>query len=476
MGSSQKLTYAGKNIMQAPYNAYMMMETKYWWLDGFTFAQFPTSATSLINSKTYIKEWVITVFLRIVSPDMTRATMQSSYNALAALFNPLNGDQQLIFDEFPMSYFMAKPLKMTITKESSAAHIIELEADFACTGPARSVIETVVSETVSTTPQTIPVLSLGDLPANPRYRFTSTAAYTGNVVIRNSVTLESVTWNGTLAANDVLDFIMDVDYGTPYTVLHNGNLSIATIVGPAWPHIPPGDSSIVLNGPASGTLEVRWRDKWLVGQQSFGIPTTILLSANYGTPSLGQVVTFTVKLNSLDGPISEVVSLYHYNNGIRTTDATDSTDVNGTYSTNITMKEPSDSVYYAEFAGTDSCAPCISTAVTVVTRTDTQLTFTASETSVPLNTNMTFSGQLQWLNPANNTYEAVAVSNEPIQLYYTTGGQTVGPVTFFTNSEGNFAFRQAWDSEVDYTYYVVFPGDGVYNAATSQTIEITTHS
>lgn len=478
MGSSQKLTFAGQDITQAPYNAVMTMQAKYWWLDGFTSTQYPTSATSLVNSKTYLKDWVITIYLRIISPDMTRATMQSSYNALAQLFNPLNGDQQLIFDEFPLSYFIAKGQKFAITKEDSAKHIIELEVDFACTGPPRSLSETVVSKNIATSPQSLPIFSLGDVQSSPRYRFTAAQAYTGNVTISNSVTNEQVIWNGALAAHDVLDFIMDVDYGTPYTVLHNGNLSISTIQGPAWPHIPPNDSRVSLMGPHSGTFEIRWRDRWLVGQQSLGLPTNILLSANYGTPSLGQNVTFNVQLNNTMGPMSKPIIVYHYTNGLRVDDFTATTDVNGQYSQPLEMGLPEDAVYYAGYSGDDKYSPSISSAVTVITRANSRLTFTVSQTNVHVNTNTVFSGQLQWWNPLNNEWETVPVPNEPIQLYYypKSGGATVGPTTFFTDVSGNFTFNGNWSKIIDNVYYVYFPGDGVYGAAQSQNIEVSTYA
>ena len=403
--------------------------------------------------------------------------MQRSHSALAQLFNPLNGDQPLVFDEFPQSYFIARGQKFAITKEDSAKHIIELEVDFACTGPAYSLNETVVSESVTTTPQSVQILSLGDIQSNPRYRFIASQAYSGNVLISNSITHEQILWVGVLAAYDVLDFIMDTTYGTPYTILHNGNLSISTIVGPAWPHIPPGVSNITLLGPRSGTFEVRWRDRWLVGQQSWGIPTNIVLSANYGTPSLGQNVTFNVQLNGATGPLSLPITMYHYENDVRLNDFTAATDINGQYSVSIEMSAPADAVYYAEFSGNEKCAPSTSSAVTILTRANSRLTFTASSTNVQINTNMTFSGLLQWWNPLNNEWENVAQANEPIQLYYypTIGGATVGPTVFFTDATGRFTFNGDWNVLINNIYYVVFPGDGVYSAARSQNIGISTY-
>jgi hypothetical protein len=373
-----------------------------------------------------------------------------------------------------MSYFMAKGQKFAISDESQSPYIIELQADFGCTGPAYSLIESVSTTDVDTTPKLVTVLSMGNLNAAPRYRFIAGQAYNGAVTINNSVTSEQVSWTGVLAVGDVLDFIMDTDYGTPYTVLLNGNLAISTVNGPVWPHIPPGGSTVIFSGPNHGTLEIRWRDRFLVGQQSWGIPTEVMLSVDYGRPTLGQKINFIAQLVSQNGPLAEAITIYHYVNDVRYNDVTTFADVNGQVEFSPAMNTPGDFAYYAEFGGTEQYAPSTSSAVTVVNRANSRLTFTASATSVSVGENMKFSGQLQWWNTVSNNWEAVTVANEPIQLYYyaSGGGVIVGPIIELTDINGNFSFTGSWEIIDNYVYYVKFPGDGIYGSAQSQNISI----
>jgi hypothetical protein len=237
-----------------------------WWLDGFTFDQFPVGQTSLIPTLPILKDWLISLELRIIAPDYKRSTMLASRTALAQLINPLNGQQKLIFDEYPNSYFMALRQKSNVSKEDVSPYISEMEVDFACSGPAYSISESVVSSNVLEDATEFKLTSNGDVKASPRWRYVSTNPYIGNVSWMNTTTGETISWYGSLGSGDILDLIMD-EYGVPMTALLNGDPATATITAPGWPHLNPGDNDIMFSGPSSGTLETRWRDRWLIGQQ-----------------------------------------------------------------------------------------------------------------------------------------------------------------------------------------------------------------
>ena len=278
-----KITFAGQNLNNAPYYAHLAQETKYWFLDGLESTQFVVDPMQLVSTKPYLKSWVINTVLRIEPPDGTRTSMLSALSALAGLLDPLKGEQQLIFDEFPDSYFLAKLQKSTLSNEATVPYMVDVNIEFACTGPAYSMFESVYTQTTTSSPATIIVTSNGDSKSQPRYRLIAggtgwgmqNQTYSGDVSIANVTTGEKVTWNGILAFGDVLDVILDPDYGTPYSVFKNGQLSISTVTGPAWPHIVGGYNTFTLTGPRRCVFEARWRDRFLIGQQSVGISTPL---------------------------------------------------------------------------------------------------------------------------------------------------------------------------------------------------------
>ena len=262
-----KVTFGGVDLTGPPYYAHLTTDAKYWFLDGQTSQQFPTGQASLVSSMPYFNEFLINAIFRIEPPDGTRTTMLSAIMQLAALLDPSQGLQKLTFAEFPYSYFWAVKQTSTPQNETTVPYMMELAVDFACTGPAYSVTENVVTVSIGDSTTYMLVTSAGDLRANPRWRFTASAAYSGDVQWQNITTGEQLTWTGSLGVGDILDVIMD-EYGVPYTVILNGDAVTATASGSAWPHLISGVNTIALTGPNSGTAEIRWRDRWLVGQAS----------------------------------------------------------------------------------------------------------------------------------------------------------------------------------------------------------------
>ena len=91
-----KLWFGGVDITQAPYYAGLAYETKYWFLDGFDSMQVTTSPLSLVTTRPYLKDWLISDVIRVESRDNTRASMLHALIALSDVFDPTKGEQQLI--------------------------------------------------------------------------------------------------------------------------------------------------------------------------------------------------------------------------------------------------------------------------------------------------------------------------------------------------------------------------------------------
>ena len=93
--------------------------------------------------------------------------------------------------------------------------------------------------------------------------------------------------------------------------------------------------------------------------------TQFTLAASNTTPAVNQSVTFTATLTSGTTPISEAVTIYHYLNGIRYNDTTNTTNTSGTATFTQKWTTPGVRSYYATFAGASSYQASTSSAVTV---------------------------------------------------------------------------------------------------------------
>ena len=279
-----KILFGGVDITAPPYYAHLADAAKYWWLDGFDSMQFPTSPLSLISTRPYLKDWVISVVLRPKVPDNTRESMVASLVALSELFDPTKGEQQLIFAEYLGSYFMAKRQSSNLANENITPTLVDIDIDFACTGPAYSTTTRDVNVAITNRNTEFTLTSEGDTLAYPRWRIYAGANGAIGFSISNETTGEQIEWSDTLNFGDYVDFIMDAEYGTPGTILINGVTTSSTFTGPAWPHVAPGTNQILFQqtvGLHDCLIQVTWRDRFKVGLR---IPQTPITPPPYQKP------------------------------------------------------------------------------------------------------------------------------------------------------------------------------------------------
>lgn len=468
-GEGARLWFDGVDLTTAPYYTYLTDKSKYWFLN-FTSEQIAVGPLSLISTNSTIPEWVLTLELRIEPPDLSRATMLAALTALANLLDPTKGECPLVFGEFPNSFFMAKAQGTSPSEEGHSYMTIIVE--FACTGPSYSKVESVTTTTVTTSIDEYTVISNGDSKCSPRHRVTARASYTGDISLENLTTGEKILWNGTLGVNDVLDFILDPEYGTPYSCLKNGQSSMATVVGPAWPHLNPGSNLMLYNGPTSGTVETRWRDRWLVGQHYPGQEVTqIILTANVGTPYIGEPVTFNVYLTSEGAPISRTITIFHFLNRVRYDDHTISTDANGHAVLTQTFTVPGNRAYFAEFRGDEQFFASVSSAIAIDISVQTRVTLTTSKKVAAINEQVTFSGVLQWYDTRTNTWQTGSVvAGQKVTIWHRFGETVYTDATATAAADGTFSLQQVFNSSGRRDYYAEMLGGSGYGHSISPVV------
>ncbi len=287
-GGTGQAWFGGVDLTGPPYYASLTKATKYPLLDGYTATQFNVSPQALVTSRPYAKSWVLPLVFRSIAPDNTRTTLMKSITALNKIFDPANGPQQLILAEFPGSYWLGQNISSKLDAEDVSSQMLEANINFACTGPAYCVNDSVVWQEVTQTRVTFTVNSNGDTFASPRWRFYAGGPHSLSTTYKfsNLTTGESVSWSGSFAFGDVLDFCMDQEYGGTRKCFLNGNDSMASVTGPAWPHLAPGENTIQFTqstGNISGVIEVRWRDRFQGGLSV--VPSTT--STNQVIPPVG---------------------------------------------------------------------------------------------------------------------------------------------------------------------------------------------
>lgn len=265
MTGTGKVTYADEDLTASPYYAHLSTESQYWWLNAYKVTQIAVGQNTLVNTDAMISGWEIPLVFHIRPPTFTRASMLACVIALASIFDPRKGDQELIFEEFPNSYFIARRLSSSLPMDMGG--YAKLDMTMGCTGPAYDTTESLENTYVTdgTTPFTL--TSYGDSPADPYYLYTSYNSYIGDVVLENTSTGHTITWNGVLAASDTLGINMTPEHGVKRMVYKNGVPSLANVTGPGWPTLIPGANSMMFTGPTSGVLTSSWRDRHLIGKQ-----------------------------------------------------------------------------------------------------------------------------------------------------------------------------------------------------------------
>jgi hypothetical protein len=393
-----RIWFGGVDITQPPYYAHLQDSAKMNWLDGFDSMQFTTSPLSTISTRPYLKDWVISMVIRPKVPDNSRISMNAAAAALAELFDPTKGEQQLILAEWPASFFMAKRQKSNPANENVVPTQLDLDFDLACTGPAYSVLETVYQQTIySTTNTQITVTSNGDSLVSPMWTFYAGGTLNGGIEIKNTTTGESVSWAGTLHFGDQLEFIMDPIDATSRTVFLNGEQALSSISGPAWPHLAPGENTILLRqtGPTQirGIFEVVWRDRFLVGAQTVPPapvvrpakrPTEVGIGGAYadegGSYIFSGEVTDIMKERVANVPVTLYASP---DNTTWANLGSTITDGNGEYTFPATATYTTLMYFYVGYGGSSAYFPSISgviVAVPYAARTPTILTLTANAT------------------------------------------------------------------------------------------------
>ena len=204
-----------------------------------------------------------------------------------------------------------------------------------------------------------------------------------------------------------------------------------------------------------------------------GNPTHLTLTASNTTPVVNQSVTFNATLSSSGTALpSEPVTIYHYLNGVRYNDTTNTTNANGQITITTSFGSPGTRSYYASFAGDGSYQASTSSVVTINVDAQTNVTLTASNTAPAVNQSVTFTATLSWWNPATSQWVAVTTSSEPIQIWHTLNGVRYNDTTINTNSSGTATFTQKWTSAGTRSYYATFAGDTWYKTFTSSAVTV----
>lgn len=453
-----KITFNGVDITQSPYYAHLAPESQYWWLDAYTSEQIAIGPNSLITPTPTVKEWKLALVLQIVPPHGSRELMIQAMIELAALFHT-SEDGYLVFDEFPNSYFKARRISSSV--ESDEGAITKLNLEMACTGPAYSIYEAFEPLNIINSEFMFMLNGDGDVPASPRYRLTLTPPptfphlvgmrYTGDISIENVTYGEKITWNGTLNQGSTLEFILGEEYGTPFSVLLNGQNSISTVTGPAWPHVYPGANVMRISGPTIAVGEARWHNRWLVGQHyATRSSTDLVLTVDHGTPNLGDTGTFVAYLSSDSTPLAyKQIKIGHYLGGEIINDLVGETDIHGQVTMSRQFYNTGTFRYFATFEGDDRYKAAISSTTSVSISVQTRVGSVSVSPTVVANTSgkITASGILQWYDVSRGVWE---------------NGSAYG-VTANQKIKVEADIYGLWGKERTNTYYVTTDGNGVYS-------------
>jgi hypothetical protein len=502
-----KTWWNGIDLTQPPYHAFLTSNTKYDWLAGITFLQVPTGQDTMESTAAYPGKMVIACEYKIGKdffyPDVTRVNLQSAWNALDALTDPiLEGEGTLILGEFPGSYWIAKRLQTTPTDEADYPAMADVTLQFAVNGPAYSVTESEALVTLITAAR-MNITSNGDMRAFPCWAFYSAGEFIGTITITNQTSNESLVWDNTttgisLNFGDYLTFSMDDEYGTAFTVLLNGEANDdanAAVQSAFWPHLLPGDNTVVATASvaarptakssAGGLVRVLWRDRFQRGQQTVPLPVvpTVVLPTGLTIDVQGNPVNqcsnspeydaYTVTGDLKDvflRPLADAfVTLYTYTSpGSQSIEiGSVLTDATGNYAFPLTQEFYSTQYFYVKYAGQigtylSSQSGTIET-VPPSMRTPTTLTLNTSGT-LPL---LTLYGDLNTSSApvygANISFQVLALSDIP----YASSWQLVpGAGTVTTASDGYYAW---YDFDVPWVganhtnmYRAWFPGNTMY--------------
>ncbi|MGA3199372.1 MAG: Ig-like domain repeat protein [Halobacteriota archaeon] len=194
--------------------------------------------------------------------------------------------------------------------------------------------------------------------------------------------------------------------------------------------------------------------------------TETTLSVNNSTPAVGQSVTFTATLISGTTPISGLVTIYHYLNGVRYNDITNPT----TFTFAQSWTSPGTRSYYATFAGNSSYLTSTSRVVTVnvgATQNRTQITASVNTPTVTTTEPFNITGNLTNSSGAGIPYQTIQLDRWNGAAYVSTG------VTNTTDVNGSFTLTYSESAVGTYKYEASFAGFASYSASNSASITVT---
>jgi protocatechuate 3,4-dioxygenase beta subunit len=198
-------------------------------------------------------------------------------------------------------------------------------------------------------------------------------------------------------------------------------------------------------------------------------PSTITITTNNTTPAVNQQVTFNATLSSGTTPLSgENVTIYHYLNGVRSNDTTNTTNATGQITVTTSFGSHGTRTYYASFAGDSSYQAATSSVlavnVTNVTKMATALTI-AAPASALTKQNFTVNGTL--------SASVVGTGNATITLQRSTDNATWTNVTTnVTDANGTYQFSNSETAPNIYYYRSSYDGNDTYANATSNTVSV----
>jgi 5-hydroxyisourate hydrolase-like protein (transthyretin family) len=200
-------------------------------------------------------------------------------------------------------------------------------------------------------------------------------------------------------------------------------------------------------------------------------PSTITITTNNTTPAVNQQVTFNATLSSGTTPLSgENVTIYHYLNGVRSNDTTNTTNATGQITVTTSFGSPGARTYYASFAGDSSYQAATSSVlavnVTNVTKMATALTI-AAPASALTKQNFTVNGTL-------NTTDGTPVAGATIKLQKNMSGAwtDVTGKTNTTTSTGAYSISTSEPTAYTDQYRTTYAGNATYTNATSSSVSV----
>lgn len=196
--------------------------------------------------------------------DVSAANITALFTALQNINNILKSDSEcaLSFDILSGLYWMARCTGFVPSKLSPVNAVCL--ATFLATKPfAYSTTETNSTHNIDANPDTITEAAGGNWEASPVYTLTAGETLSGaTIVVNNTTTGESVTWDGSMVNSDELE----IDVANEVVKL-NGTVSMSGMdKDSVFPRLAPGvNNSITVSGFGTlGSMDIDYRNRYLL--------------------------------------------------------------------------------------------------------------------------------------------------------------------------------------------------------------------